>query len=432
MMRAVVAMAALALAGCTTTPSQKAGSLDGLARDYLALQLAIGEKDPGYVDAYYGPPELAERAKAENAATALPVLQSRVEQLDGQIAAFPVEAGSLDVERVRYLRAMLNAARTRLRVMSGEKIPFQDEAEQLFGVRPELIELSSLDPVLARIENIVPGEASDGPLSERVNAFQDRFKLPDDKLREALETAIAECRRRTLSQISMPAGESFDLTIVTDKPWSGFNYYQGNYHSKIEINSDLPVRLDRAVDVGCHEAYPGHHVFSTLIEQDLTRGRGWIENSLLPLYSPRAIIAEGSAKYARKIAFPGTTQIDFERDVLAPLSGVDTSEIAAYYRLGELLGELEPARYTVAAGYLDGTMSRDEAIDLSMRYSLMSRPRAEQSLRFYDSYRSYVINYGMGERLVAAYVEAAGDDMAARWDRFTHILRNPVLPADLK
>lgn len=433
MIRAVLAAAcALLVASCTTMPGVSTPSLDAVARQYLALQLAIGEKDPGYVDAYYGPEELAERAAANDERTTLPMLQARVRALQGTLRLFNPAPGSADEARVRYLRAMLNSASVRLRVLRGERIPFADEAEGLFGVRPELVDLETLDPVLARIEAVVPGDASDGPLYQRINQFQDRFVIPADRLRPVIDAAVAECRRRTLEHVAMPASESFTLSLVTDKPWGGFNYYQGNYNSVIEINTDLPTRLDRAVGVGCHEAYPGHHVFSTLIERDLTRGRGWIENSLLPLYSPRAIISEGSASYAATMAFPGNEKMVFERDVLAPMAGIDTRDLADYVALNELLQELQPAYYTIGAGYLDGDLTREETIELSMRYRLLDRQRAEQSLRFFDTYRSYVINYGLGEQLVAAHVEGAGADMDARWARFTAILNSPTLPEDLR
>ncbi|RJY08871.1 hypothetical protein [Aurantiacibacter aquimixticola] len=423
--------ATLALAACSTMPNTPPPALDELARQYLAVQLAIGEKDPGYVDAYYGPDELKTAAAANDDETTLPMLQARVTALDATLGLVQAEPGSVEAERVRYLRAMLDSAKVRLRMLRGEEIPFQDEAEGLFGVRPELIDLTTLEPVLVRIEELVPGDANDGPLNERLNDYQDRFVIPNDRLRAVIDAAVAECRARTLPHIPLPESEDFTLSLVTDKPWGGFNYYQGDYQSVIEINTDLPTRLDRAVDVGCHEAYPGHHVYSTLIERDRVNAMGQVEYTLLPLYSPRAIISEGSAEYGVKLAFPGDSQLVYERDVLAPLAGIDASDIQAYYELREALGDLSGAYYTIAAGYLDGTMTREEAIENSMRYRLQSRQRAEQSLRFMDTYRSYVINYGLGEEIVGNAVEAAGVDPEARWQRFISILNTPTLPEDL-
>lgn len=425
---ATIGVGALLLASCATVSSAPP-TIDALARQYLAVQLAIGEKDPGYVDAYYGPEELATEAAAADDNTSLPMLQARVIALDATLAALTVQPGTIEAERVRYLRAMLASAKVRLRMLRGETIPFQDEAEGLFGVRPELVDLSTLDPVLARIEALVPGE---GPLYQRINTYRDRFIIPEDRLDAVIDTAVAECRARTLPHIPLPESESFSLSLVKDKPWGGFNFYQGNYHSVIEINTDLPTRLDRAVDVGCHEAYPGHHVYSTLIERDRVNALGQVEFTLLPLYSPRAIISEGSAEYGVKLAFPGDEQIAYERDVLAPLAGLDASEIADYYALREATAELGPAYYTIAAGYLDGRTGREETIDLLMRYQLQSPERAAQALRFLDTYRSYVINYDLGSEIVGDYVEAGDADMATRWDRFIHILSNPTLPEDLR
>lgn len=159
-------------------------------------------------------------------------------------------------------------------MLQGETLSFEDEAEGLFGVRPQLRSLASFEPVIARIDTLAPGE---GPLWQRIDALQRRFDIPAGRLKPVMDAGIAECKRRTDAHIALPPGERFDLALVTGKPWSGYNYYQGNYHSRIEINTDLPVRLERAVDLGCHEGYPGHHVYNALLERELVRARGWRE-----------------------------------------------------------------------------------------------------------------------------------------------------------
>src|SRR5690606_403409 len=108
--------------------------------------------------------------------------------------------------------------------------------------------------------------------------------------------------------------ESFQVEYVTDKPWSGYNWFQGDAHSLIQVNTDLPIFIDRAVELGCHEGYPGHHVYNALLENELVRERGWMEYSVYPLFSPASLIAEGSANYGVKLAFPGDERLAFERD----------------------------------------------------------------------------------------------------------------------
>ena len=424
----VAALAAFALAACSEA-SQPTEDLDAVARDYLLLQLTIGEKEEGYIDAYYGPPEIQAQAKEEAAANDLPELSQRVFSLQQRITnALVTIEDPLELRRARFLGAQLTAAQTRLRMLQGEKLSFQDEAEGLFGVRPELPELASFDPLLARIDALVPGE---GPLWQRIAAFKSRFDVPTGKLEAVMDAGIAECRRRTLEHIALPDGEKFDLALVTDKPWSGYNWYQGGFHSKIEINTDLPVRIDRAIDLGCHEGYPGHHVYNALLEQELVEQRGWIEYTVYPLYSPQSLLAEGSANYGIELAFPGDEALAFDRTVLAPLAGLPGDDIGRYLELNELTSELRPAGYTIAARLLSGEIDEDEAIALTQRYQLSSPERAAQTIDFAKTYRSYIINYGLGLDMVREHVEAAGASPTARWQRMREILSTPTLPKDL-
>ena len=421
----IAAVAACLLAACTSEPAE---DLDRIARDYLLLQLTIGEKESGYIDAYYGPPEIQAQAKADAAANDLLQLAERAAALRERIAAAAPEEGSPEAQRARFLDAQLVAAQTRLRMLRGETLSFQDEAEGLFGVRPDLPPLASFDPLIARIDALVPGE---GPLWQRIDAFNSRFDIPDDRLKTVMDAGIAECRRRTLAHYTLPEGERFDLALVTDKPWSGYNYYQGDYHSKIEINTDLPVRLDRAIDLGCHEGYPGHHVYNVLMEQELVEKRGWLEYTVYPLSSPQSLIAEGSANYGIKLAFPGDEALAFNRTVLAPLAGLPGDDVARYLELSALTDQLGAARYTIAAQFLSGAIDEAAAKALIQRYQLSSPERAEQSLDFIETYRSYVINYGLGEDMVKRAVEAAGPSPSARWARMREILSTPTLPGDL-
>jgi hypothetical protein len=421
----VAAMAAFALVSCTAEPAE---DLDAIARDYLLLQLTIGEKEEGYIDAYYGPPEIQAQAKAEAPANDLAKLAERAAALRERLSATAPEAGTIEAQRARFLDAQLVAAQTRLRMLQGDELSFEDEAEGLFGVRPELPELASFDPLIARIDALVPGE---GLLWQRIDEFNSRFDIPAGKLEPVMDAAIAECRRRTLAHFALPEGERFDLALVTDKPWSGYNWYQGGYHSKIEINTDLPVRLDRPIDLGCHEGYPGHHVYNALIEQDLVEKRGWLEFTVYPLYSPQSLIAEGSANYGIELAFPGDEALAFARTVLAPLAGLPDRDIDRFLELDELTGRLIAARYSIAAQFLAGAIDEREAVALIQRYQLSSPERAAQSLDFIKTYRSYIINYGLGKDMVQQAVEAAGASPEARWARMREILSTPTLPDDL-
>ncbi len=411
----------------TDTAELKASNeLSAIADDYVKITLALGEKEAGYVDAYYGPAAWAEAAKSDprdmrelgNALIAL------MERLD----ALPQGDDPLVEERKKFLSAQLEAAVTRHAMIQGEVFPFVKEAQGLFGVTPELRPLEEFDPVLEEIENIVPGE---GPLSQRVAAFEQNYIIPKDRLKIVFDTAIAECKARTEKYFDLPAGENFKMEFVTGKSWSGYNYYQGNYQSLIQVNTDLPIFIGRAVDLGCHEGYPGHHVYNMLLERNLTKGRGWQEFSVYPLYSPQSLIAEGSANYGIELAFNGEERLEYERDVLYPLAGLDPDTAAAYWALQIAKQALNGARMTIAQQYLDGEITRAEAIAQNQKYQLVSAERAAQMVDFSEQYRSYVINYGLGMDMVRDWIEAQGDAPVWRWKAMERLLSEPMLPGDL-
>ena len=430
--RSLAIAAVLLLAtSCVSRPPVTADAapavLGQAAEDYVHLSLEIGEHEPGYIDAYYGPAEWAAEAKASK--RPLPALRTDADALIARLEAVDgVALDERDARRRRLLIAQLTAAKTRMAMLSGEKPDFADEAEGLYGYRPVLQPLSAYDPILATIDALVPGP---GPLWQRVDELTARTALAPDRIDRVMRAAIAECKRRTVEHIALPPGEKFTLELVTKQPWSGYNWYKGNGVSVIQINTDLPVLMSRVVDLGCHEGYPGHHVLNLLLEKNLYKARGWVEFSVYPLYSPQSFIAEGSANFGIELAFEGNERETFERDVLYPLAGLDPALAARDAQLQRARGGLAGARLTIARDYLDGRITRPEAVALAQKYQLLSAERAEQSIAFTDKYRSYVINYGLGLDLVRNYVDKAGPSRAARWAAMAHILSEPTTPSDL-
>jgi hypothetical protein len=430
------------LTACITAPKSGVGpqpalehsppiavrSVQLIADDYLRLTLEAGTYEAEYVDAYYGP-ETAQTNAKTNPRTRANLIEDARALVAIVDRILPTLTSLEDIRRANALRGMLVAADTRLQMIGGKKFSFDDEARGLFATVPVLKPLSHFDPILARLEKLVPGK---GMLAARVDAFNDRYIVPTDKLKPVLETAIAECRKRTLQHMQLPAGESFTLELVTNKPWSGYNYYKGNYKSLIQVNTDLPTRISRAVDLGCHEGYPGHHVLNLMIESKLVNQNRWTEYQINPLYSPQSVISEGSANYGIDLAFPGAEKLKFERDILYPLAGLDPKTAQAFYDLSAATEELGGARLTIAKMYLNGEITRAQAVALTQKYQLVSAARAEQSVGFTAHYRRYVINYGWGRDLVRDFVERGNADGTTRWHKMEQILSEPTLPSDLQ
>ena len=423
---AALVLGSAAVAAPAQTPSSQV--LDRVAEDFVRMTLEAGEREPGYVDAYYGPVHLMDSAKA--APRPVSVLRKEADRLMILVNATKDKDLSPDERRRKlFMKGQLKAAQTRLAMLAGDKFSFEDEAEGLFGVRPVLKPLKSFDPILARIDKIVPGK---GDLAARVDAFQNKYVIPTDKVEAVMQAGIAACKAKTEQHIKLPANERFDLAFVTKKPWSGYNWYKGDAHSLIEINTDLPIYISRALDLGCHEGYPGHHVLNTLLEEKLTKEKGWVEFSVYPLFSPQSFIAEGSANFGIELAFPGQAKTEFERDKLYALAGLDPKTAKAYGELQDAKGALSSAGNTIAALYLSGKMTKEQAVQALMKYGLYSRGGAEKRVSFIETYRSYVINYNLGQDMVRNYVYRAGKTDDARWKAMERVISEPTTPADLR
>ena len=420
-----------AVAVVTTQPAQLS-PMNTIAERYVKLVLAVGQHDADYVDAFYGPAEW--KADAERRKVPLPEIDRAAERLIAEIPALSDvdRRDEMVVLRHDYVKRQLEALRTRVRMLGGAKLTFDEESQALYDAVAPVHPESYFAATLKEIDRALPG---DGPIVDRYDAFKQQFIIPNDRLTRVFDRAIAECRARTLPHVQLPPAESFTVEYVKNKPWGGYNWYQGDYRSLIQVNTDLPIYIDRAIDLACHEGYPGHHVYNALLEKHLVRDRGWVEFTIYPLFSPQSLIAEGTANYGIEVAFPGEERSAFERDVLYPLAGLDPKQAAAYARVQALVDRLAYAGNEAARSYLNGAFDRKQATAWLAEYAMTSPVRAEQRTRFFDTYRSYVINYNLGKDLVKAYVESRGGvatQPARRWDEFVRLLASPRLPSGLR
>ena len=418
--------------------------MNEIAERYVKLVLAMGQHDPAYVDSYYGPPEWkAEADKGKRPFADIDAdAQRLIDALNGETATLVVTINSTAADVARdaeaaslrheYLRRQLESLRARVRMLSGAKMSFDEESQALYDAVAPTHPESYFQATLDDLDRRLPGK---GPLIDRVEAFRKQFVIPRARLGKVFDLAIAECRRRTMPHLELPATESFTVEYVTGKSWSGYNWYHGNYRSVIQVNTDLSIFIDRAVDLACHEGYPGHHVYNALLEKNLTRDRGWPEFSVYALFSPQSLIAEGTANYGIEVAFPDAERRAFEREVLFPAAGLNPAGVDEYYDIHDLIDRLSYAGNEAARRYLNGEIDRQAAVQWLARFALMAPDRAEQRTRFFDDYRSYVINYNLGKDLVKQFIESRGGTDAnpdKRWQEFIQLLGSPRLPSGLK
>jgi|WetSurMetagenome_2_1015567.scaffolds.fasta_scaffold14451_3 hypothetical protein len=405
--------------------------LNSIAEPYVKLVLAVGQHDADYVDAYYGPKEWSEEATAEKKPLSIIkevalLLKTRLDNIDS--------SRNKEILHLRhqYLQKQISSLVSRVEALNGKKLSFDEEAKAYYDVEPPYFPEDHFKILVSELDSLVPGS---GSIPERVETYRRRFTITPDKIDKVFSAAIYECRQRTKKYIELPKNETFRLEYVHNKSWSGYNWYKGNNESLIQINTDLPIFLERAIDLAAHEGYPGHHVYNCLLETAFAREFGWIEFTVYPLFSSQSLIAEGTANFGIEVAFPGKERMEFERSILFPLAGLDINEAENYSKVQKLAEKLSYAGNESARRYLNGEISRDEAAQWLVDYALLSPERAQQRTRFFDQYRSYVINYNFGLDLVRQYIERRGgtaDKPGKRWEEFTKLISSPRLPSGLQ
>ena len=424
--RATLALAMLLALPARAAEPSTATDLDPYAERFVRLVLAIGEHDTNMVDAYYGPAQWREDAKARKAS--LETLEKEARQLADELASLQTTNADAELRR-RGLVEQLASVRTRVEVVRGVKFTFDEEARRIYGVQPPHHDDEFYRAIHRELDAALPGK---GTLAERMRVHRDKLILSPRRLQAGLAAGLGVCRGATLAHTALPPGESFRLELVKNRPWGAYNWYQGGYQSLIQVNTSLPSRANGMAGLMCHEGYPGHHVLNTLLEQKLVKGRRWVEYTVYPLYSAMSLLAEGSADFGLELVFPGDTRQRWEKGYLYPHVGLDPALADVAARVRKLADDLAYSGIDAARAYLDGERSAEQTIAWLQEFTFATRDEARRSIAFFDTYRSYVVNYRLGEDLVKQHVDmVAGADADARWAAFVDLISSPPIISDL-
>ncbi len=395
--------------------------LDQDARRYVRLGVALGERDPDSLDFYAGRADAV--AEVRRDPPALQTIRADARLLMARLAqeSFDRAAGP----RVHALSADLSAMIARVDLLTGTRLRFDQETAAFFGVAPVAIDQHRLADTRARIARLV---GSKGRLVDRYAAFASRYTVPPDRLELVMRAALDECRRRTMANMALPPGEQVALEFVRDKPWSAFSRYLGDAKSTIQINTDFLLTVDQALQLACHEGYPGHHVRNSLTAPHRDPAGLPPERSIQLMFTPEALASEASAMLAVDAAFSSEERVRFVRDRLFPLVGLDPGAAARHVEVERLVGDLQIVQADIARRYLDGELEFARAVTALEEQALV--PHAEALVKYINEYRSYVTTYTIGSRILAAQIAACagpdpGDDI--RWRCFKTI----ALPVEL-
>lgn len=373
---------------------------------YVLLGLRLGRHVDGLVDAYYGPPELAEQAASEEPVPAADLAAEADALLGGASDGWVAD-------QLRGLRAYAG-------VLAGEQISYVDEIERCYGVRPSVAPEDVYREVHEQLDELLPG---DGTLFERREAWRQKHRVPAHALVPALRDAVADLRARAAAAFGLPEGEDLWIEEVHDEPWWAFNYYQGSLQSRVVVNADVPTTGPDVVRLAAHEAYPGHHLEHAWKEQLLVREQGILEESILLVPTPQSLLSEGIAETGEELLLDQVGRAEMQ-ELMARHGIVYDAELE--HRLGGILERLRPVGVDAALMIHAEGRPKEEAQAYVERWSLRTPEQASHTISFVldPTWRAYVVNYSAGRTLCERYV---GGDRA----RFRTLLTEQVRVADL-
>jgi hypothetical protein len=393
---------------------------DNWGRDYVLLGLRMEKHVPGFVDGYFGPPDLKARVEGEGAPRPIATLVGDAQTLQASLAR-----SAYDEQRKQYLTRQLTGIATTLRRLAGEVIPFAGEVLGCFDVLPNRTDEAVYDRALNRLKSVLPGQ---GPVRERMIAWRRGFEMQPERLQAPIQATLAELRRRTAAILPLPDGESLTVELVTAKPWSGYNWYLGAYRSLVEINTDLPVKAYSLPDLVAHEGYPGHHTEHAVKEALLWRAGGRLEHSILLINTPECLISEGIASLALECVLPESERAAWLRDFFFPITGLTGLNAEQVIAVGRATRDLASVPGNAAFMLHADGRDRQEVAEYLQHYGLLTPEEAQKRLSFLTDplWRSYIFTYFYGEKLLRGWLDRVG------WkDGFRRLVSEPMYPSQM-
>lgn len=388
---------------------------------YLELGLRLGRHNPDLVDAYHGPTEVARRVADEPVVPAAGLRRDARRLIADLDAGEPLDAGAdPDPQRRAWLRGQTRGLEVVAAKLDGAEIPYVEEVESCYGVTPRWYEEDEVAAAHKALDAALPGS---GSLAERLGAHREAHRVPPDVLEAVIDALAAELRDRTRSMFGLPDGEQVRFELVTDRPWSGFNYYEGGLSSRVAINTDLPV-LSTAIDhLVAHEAYPGHHTEHCHKEVGLVRERNRLEQTIFLIGTPECLLAEGLADLGIEILLGDQRMAVVEPILRAAGVHFDAEAVGAVRRFGEASSGVDG---NLGLLLHDRGADPDEVVLYARRWSILDADRARKRVQFLTdpTWRAYISCYVEGRPLCSRFVAGAPA-------RFRRLLDEQLLPSDL-
>ena len=399
--------------------------LSKFGEDFLLLALRIDKHIKGYIDFYFGPEKLRQIVDHESL-TAPNTLLNDSNKLLKQLGA-----QCYNKERERYIQKLSVAMKTSIEILIGSEISIKDQFIKLYDVDLQPAKDADLDNLKEEFEDAYKGS---GSLEERMNKLRITRKVPVSKVFKFFNKAVSITEKQTKELFIdlLPKNESIIIDVVKNNnssekvKWGYYNWYLGNFRSRIEVNPNFNIFWTTLLSAAAHEGYPGHHTNFTVNEQKLYQELNHFEHSILLLKSPKLVICEGIANLAVNILFSYREQAEISLQFC--LNGTKEDNIENLTIQNRVKAKQSLIWYNLAYHALFDEWSEEKLIQYATNTEIISQKNIKNILKLIHdpAHSTTVFLYNLGSNLIK---KKYGEFPSVK--NFQSLLINPFLPSDL-
>jgi len=399
--------------------------LSEFGRDFLLLALRINKHKIGYVDFYIGPKKLRKVVDNEEITSPKKLLA------DSSTLQEKLLIQGYHKARGRYIEKTILAMRTSIEILNGIDIPIQDQFLKFYDVPLQPVNEAELVNLKEEISEVYGGS---GSLEQRMSKLRVRRTVPGVKVFNLFKKAlsIVKVRTRELFVDLLPRNESININLLKkinkdDVKWVYYNWYLGNYRSRIDVNPNFNMYWTTLLPAAAHEGYPGHHTEFSVKEQILYHDLNQFEHSILLLNSPKLFISESIAELATNMLYSYQEQAEIGLQNFCPDTSKDDS-LEVLMIQNKAKSKLNLFWYNFAYHALIDKWSEENLIQYAMNFEVFSHESIINQLKkvYNLSHSTTIFSYNLGRKLI---INNYGEFPSIK--NFRNLLVNPILPSDL-
>ena len=400
-------------------------NISKFGEDFLLLALRIDKHIKGYVDFYYGPEKFFQIVDNEAITSPNKLL------VDSNSLLNKLDLQGYHIKRERYLEKMLTAMRTSIELLNGIEISLKDQFLKLYDVALQPANESELKNLKNEYDEAYEGP---GSLEERLEKLRLKRRVTEEKVFEFFKRAlqITEKRTKELFINLLPENEQILLDLTQEKnndkiKWACYEWYLGNYNSRIEVNPKFDMYWTVLLMYSAHEGYPGHHTEFSVKECILYRELNQFEHSILLLNSPKLLISEGIANIALNVLFSYRDQAEIGlNEFCSDISKEDSLE--TLIAQNKVRNKLNLFWYNFAYHALIDNYTDEDLISYGKNFEIFGKDDLRNQIKRLNNpvYSKNAFTYNLGMNIIK---KKYGEFPSVK--DFRNLLVNPILPCDL-